>query len=39
MDVYATVLEEIAYMQLISSICRADACSCIDPVFAEARGT
>jgi hypothetical protein len=39
MDVYATALEEIAYVQLIPSICRADACSRTDPVFAEARGT
>jgi hypothetical protein len=39
MDVYATVLKEIAYVQLISSICRADACSRTDLVFAKARGT
>jgi hypothetical protein len=39
MDVYATALEEIAYVQLISSICRADAYSRTDPVFAKACGT
>jgi hypothetical protein len=38
MDVYATALEAIAYIQLIPSICRANACSRSDPVFTQARG-
>jgi hypothetical protein len=39
MDVYATTLEEITYIQLIPSIYRANAYSRSDPVFAQARGT
>jgi hypothetical protein len=39
MDIYATVLKEIAYVQLIPSICRANAYNYTNLVFAKACGT
>jgi hypothetical protein len=38
-NVYTTILEEIAYIQLIPSIYRANAYSYFDLVFAQAYNT